>query len=501
MVTNRENKQMEELRNLLTRNNKIKILVIGDVMLDEYIWGRVDRISPEAPVQIIQVNSRNYVLGGAANVAHNLLDMGVDVELCSVVGDDENGNVLRKLISTAGIGDKWIVAEKGRKTTLKTRVIAHDQQVVRIDHETTFPVKKEINENIFALIDEKLKNFDGVILSDYAKGFLTGDFAAKIIRACKREKKEVIVDPKGSDYRKYTGATVITPNLKELEHSSGIKLNFANTICSDDEISRACTKVMDDTSCEVVVVTRGKDGMSVCIKGNDVVNLRAEAKEVYDVSGAGDTAIAALGFAYFSGIDVISSARLANIAAGIVVGKVGTATALKEEILKRVDNLNIGQRLLSEKELSLTVSRLRANNKHIVFTNGCFDILHIGHIFLLQKAKSFGDVLIVGLNSDESVRRLKGEKRPLISEKERALVLSALDCVDYVVLFSDDTPLRLINEIKPDVLVKGGDYKLDEVVGYKEVEAYGGRVELVPIFQGFSTTQLIEKIINKYNNS
>ena len=491
---------MEELKNLLIKKKKIKILVIGDVMLDEYIWGRVDRISPEAPVQIIQVNSRNYVLGGAANVAHNLLDMGASVELCAVIGDDENGKVLKKLISTAGIGDKLIVAEKGRKTTLKTRVIAHDQQVVRIDQETTFPVKKEIHKNIFALVDEKVKSFDGVILSDYAKGFLTADFTEEIIRACKREKKDVIVDPKGSDYKKYSGATVITPNLKELELFSGIKLDFANSICSDVEIYKACKMVMDDTHCDIVVVTRGKDGMSVCIKENEVINLKAEAKEVYDVSGAGDTAIAALGFAYFSGVDAITSARLANIAAGIVVGKVGTATALKEEILKKIDNFNLGERLLSDKELPLTVSRLKANNKQIVFTNGCFDILHIGHIFLLQKAKSFGDVLIVGLNSDESVKKLKGEKRPLISEKERALVLSSLDCVDYVVLFSDDTPLRLINEIKPDVLVKGGDYKLHEVVGYKEVEAYGGRVELVPIFQGFSTTQLIEKIINKYNN-
>ena len=492
---------MEKLRNLLARRNKIKILVIGDIMLDEYIWGKVDRISPEAPVQIIKVDSRNYALGGAANVAHNLIDIGAKVELCSVVGDDANGNLLKELILRAGIGNKGIFLDSKRKTTLKTRVVAHDQQVVRIDQETTAPVKKEVHEKILSFIDRKIKFFDGVILSDYAKGLLTEDFIAKLMKIFKREKKDVVIDPKGRDYRKYRGATIITPNLKELELASGTELDFSHRTCSDDEIYKASEKIMKETHCDMLVITRGKDGMSVYRKGEKAVNLKAEAKEVYDVSGAGDTAIAALGFAYFSGVDVINCAKLANIAAGIVVGKVGTAIASKEEILKKIDDFTLVKRLLTDKELPSTVSRLKANNKKIVFTNGCFDILHTGHVFLLQKAKSFGDVLIVGLNNDESVRRLKGEKRPLVSEKERALVLSALDCVDYVVLFSEDTPLRLINEIKPDVLVKGGDYKLREVVGHKEVGAYGGKVELIPIFQGFSTTQLIEKITNKYNNS
>jgi len=492
---------MDGLKEILLRANKPKILVLGDIMLDEYIWGKVDRISPEAPVQVIQVESRNYILGGAANVAHNLLDMGALVEICAVIGDDDNGKILKELIAKAGIGNTGIFLENGRKTTLKTRVIAHDQQVVRIDQETVVPVTKEIQEKILTYIDKKIKLFDGVILSDYAKGLLAEDLISKLMKICKREKKGVIVDPKGSDYRKYRGAIVITPNLRELEMASGIKLISKLKCCGDDEILKATERIMEETSCNTVIVTRGKDGMSVCSKAEGIVHLKAEAKEVYDVSGAGDTAIAALGLAFFSGLDIINSARLANIAAGIVVGKVGTATASKDEILKKIDDFHLGEKLLTAKELPLIVSRLKANNKKIVFTNGCFDLLHVGHIFLLQKAKSFGDILIVGLNSDESVRKLKGNKRPLISEKERALVLSALNCVDYIVLFPEATPLKLLKEIRPDVLVKGGDYKHHEVVGHKEVESYGGRVELVPIFQGASTSKLIEKIINNYNNS
>ena len=493
---------MKRLKEIFLKKNKTRVLVVGDIMLDEYVWGKVDRISPEAPVQIIKVDSRNYVLGGAANVAHNLADMGATVEICSVIGDDDNGKILNRLISGTGIKSSGIFHESGRKTTLKTRVIAHSQQVVRVDEETAIPVKKEVREKVLSYIGKKVKLFDGVILSDYAKGFLTEDFIASLMKLCKKAKKIVIADPKGINYSKYCGATIITPNLKELEIASGIKLDSSLKEVNENEIRQASEKLMKETNCSTIIVTRGKDGMSVCRHGKNTVHIKAEAKEVYDVSGAGDTAIAALGLALFSGFDEVIGARLANIAAGIVVGKIGTATASKEEILKKIDdNFSLTDKFLTSKQLPLVVSRLKANNKKIVFTNGCFDLLHIGHIFLLQKAKSFGDVLIVGLNSDESIRNLKGDKRPLISEKERALVLSALNCVDYIVIFSEETPLELINEIKPDVLVKGGDYKRHEVVGHKEVESYGGRVELIPFFQGTSTTGLIEKIVSKYNNS
>ena len=493
---------MERLKEIFFKKNKINALVVGDIMLDEYVWGKVDRISPEAPVQIIKVDSRNYVLGGAANVAHNLADMGATVEICSVIGDDDNGKILNGLISRTGIGNSGVFPESGRKTTLKTRVIAHNQQVVRVDEETAIPVKKETREKTLSYIEKRIKLFDGIILSDYAKGLLAEDLIANLMKLCKKAKKIILVDPKGMNYRKYRGATIITPNLKELELASGIKLDSSLEEVNENEIRRASEKVMEETNCNTVIVTRGKDGMSVCRRGKNTVHIKAEAKEVYDVSGAGDTAIAALGLALFSGFDEVIGARLANIAAGIVVGKIGAATATKEEILKKIDDdFSIVDKFLMPKQLPFVVSRLKANNKKIVFTNGCFDLLHIGHIFLLQKAKSFGDVLIVGLNSDESVRNLKGDKRPLISEKERALVLSALNCVDYIVIFSEDTPLKLLNEIKPDVLVKGGDYKRHEVVGHKEVESYGGRVELIPVFQGSSTTMLIEKIVSKYNNS
>ena len=491
---------MDRIKQTVLQANKTRILVVGDVMLDEYIWGRVERISPEAPVQVVQIDSKNYVLGGAANVANNLVDMGAIVGVCAVIGDDENGRILKGLISKTGIDSSGIFTENGRKTTLKTRVIAHEQQVVRIDHETVASIKETTRKRLLDFIAKKVRLYEGIILSDYAKGLFDNDFLAKLMKICRREKKNVIVDPKGKDYRKYLGATIITPNLKELELASGMKTDSKLKGRTEEIIYKAAEKIMKETGCNAIIVTRGKDGMSVCMKGKKNVQLKAEAKEIYDVSGAGGTAIAALGLGIFSGLDTIGSAKLANIASGIVVEKVGTATASRREILKKLDDFNVTEKLVTEKELQMIVSRLKAMDKKIVFTNGCFDLLHIGHIFLLQKAKSFGDVLIVGLNSDESVRNLKGDKRPLISEKERALVLSALNCVDYIVLFSEDTPLRLIKNIKPDILVKGGDYKLHEVVGHKEVASYGGSVELVKIFQEASTTKLIERIVSKYNN-
>lgn len=483
------------LKEILLNSNKLKVMVVGDLILDEYIWGNIDRISPEAPVGVLECKSENAALGGAANVANNLKSLGCKVYMVGVVGSDEKGRKLKKLLKKIGIEDKGVLEDPDRPTTNKIRVIAHSQQILRIDKEDRRAANDHIKGKLIHYIEKVIPDIDGVICSDYGKGVLSRDIISFISKAARKHRKLIIADPKGSDYSKYKGVNIITPNKKEASEASGIVIN------SEENIKDAAKKLFDVFNGNAVLITRGAEGMSL-FKGNGkVTHIPTEAKEVYDVSGAGDTVISVFGMAAFAGYDLADAARLANIAAGIEVGKVGTSVVTREEMIHYLDEgeLRAKGKILSYPELKQIVSLAKNKKKKVVFTNGCFDLLHIGHIKYLRQARSYGDLLIIGLNDDDSVRKLKGPKRPLIGQDERAHLLAALDCVDYVVLFSELTPERLINGIKPDVLVKGGDYTKGQVVGRDIVESYGGRVELVPIVEGMSTSNIVKKIMEKYS--
>ncbi|MBI5183880.1 MAG: D-glycero-beta-D-manno-heptose-7-phosphate kinase [Nitrospinae bacterium] len=485
----------ERLKKILSDKNDLKVLVVGDIILDEYIWGSVNRISPEAPVQVVECKSQNMALGGAANVANNLTSLGCKVYIVGAVGKDEKGDRVIELLKRMNIDSEGVVRDPLRITTNKIRVIAHGQQIIRIDNEDRRPLSGEVEKRVKEYIKRITPLVDGIICSDYNKGVVTEKVFRSIVHCGQRDKKMIIVDPKGVDFSKYKGVNVITPNEKELEAASPIKIQ------SEEDMERAVGYLFGLIHNDAILVTRGKDGMSLFEKDGKKTHIPTEAKEVYDVTGAGDTVTGVFGMAVFKGLSFIDSARLANMAAGIVVGKVGTAVVTNEELSNFIEDghlLSVGN-ILSLDELKQVISLARNREKMIVFTNGCFDIIHGGHIEFLQKAKGLGNILVVGLNDDESVKRLKGEGRPMKSQSERANILSALKYVDYITIFSEDTPERLIQEIKPDILVKGDDYSIEEVVGRDIVERYGGRVELIPIVKGMSTSGFLRKVIERYD--
>ncbi len=462
--------------------NDVKILVVGDLMVDHYLWGRCDRISPEAPVQIVDIYKENKTLGGAGNVINNLLAFGAKVGVLSVLGDDETGDFIRERLSQKGVSDKDIFTQKGRVTSKKSRVIALHQQIVRVDRES----KEDIDENIQDKIVERFKDiissFDAVLLSDYGKGVLTDRLTKELIKIANENSKKVFVDPKGNDYSKYKGAFLITPNKKEASEATGIAIK------DEDSLKKAGFKLKNELELNYAVITLSEEGMAIF--GEEMEKIPTVAREVYDVTGAGDTVLSAFGYAVSCGLSVIESAHFANSAAAVVVGKIGSATATLEEIKKYNHSLKSYEsedKIVTKEEI---LGILKNSEEKIVFTNGCFDILHVGHVKYLQKAKSLGDILIVGLNSDDSVRRLKGESRPINSFEDRAYVLSALGCVDFVVGFEEDTPYELIKAIKPDILVKGADYKDKEVVGSDIAK----EVRLIDFVEGKSTTSIIEKV-------
>ena len=484
------------LQQILTgiSSGKIKILVLGDIIYDEYIWGNIERISPEAPIPVLEWVGDNSALGGAANVAHNLCQLGAKVYLVGVVGADEHGYKLKERLKESGIETGGIFTDPHRPTTCKTRILAHNQQIIRIDKEITQPIPDPIEVHILEYIRLIGPEMVGIICSDYLKGLLKESLLKQLIRMAKEWDKLLLVDPKGRDFSKYQGAYALTPNLKETEIASGIR------ITTEADLERAASSLSQLVNCHTLLVTRGKDGLSLFQKGHSPTHIPTVAKEVYDVTGAGDTVISLFGLSLFLGYDPIDAARLANVGAGIVVGKLGTAPLSRRELAEYLTDQSLYQ---SKKALTLTellpiVNLARTQGKTIVFTNGCFDLLHVGHIQYLQKAKALGNILIIGLNDDNSVRRLKGHPRPLISQEERANILAALGCIDYIVIFSELTPEALIRTIKPHILVKGGDYALDQVVGRDIVESYGGRTEIIPYMAGYSTTGLIEKIVQNY---
>ncbi|MGC9197040.1 MAG: bifunctional D-glycero-beta-D-manno-heptose-7-phosphate kinase/D-glycero-beta-D-manno-heptose 1-phosphate adenylyltransferase HldE [Syntrophobacteraceae bacterium] len=473
-----------------------QVLVIGDVMLDRYVWGNVERISPEAPVQVVRALERSDVLGGAANVAANLAGLKCPVFLLGVCGADSAGETLKSLLAKSGILSELII-DKARRTILKTRIMAHGQQLLRIDEEDTQALSPESIDKALQILKQTIPASRAVIFSDYHKGMLTAaDFTRKAIEMASASGIPVLVDPKGSSWDRYRGATCITPNAGEFDSVAGLPGEL-----EPHGFEKRAQAIREMYDLQHLLVTQGAGGMTLFSLGRDPFHIVAKAREVYDVSGAGDTVIATLAAGVAGGLSFSDSARLANTAAGIVVGKVGTQPIQRNELENAVKTggaeagmLSLSRVVSLEAALAM-VKSWRSSGAAIVFTNGCYDLLHPGHVHLLQQAKDLGQRLIVGLNSDDSVRRLKGPTRPILNEGDRAALLSSLACVDLVVVFNEDTPIALIEALKPEILVKGGDYRPEQVVGKDVVEALGGRVVILPLAQGYSTTGIVEKVV------
>lgn len=459
-----------------------RVLVAGDVMLDRYLFGGTSRISPEAPVPIVHIRNTDDRPGGAANVAVNLASLGASTSLMGYVGRDDEANILEAMLQAKEIECRFSVTDRW-PTITKTRVISRSQQLIRLDREEpcTDPDMK-----LAGPLAKGLGEIDLVILSDYGKGALTD--VEDMIAACREQGVSVLVDPKGTDFQKYAGATLLTPNQSEFEAVAG------SCETDDDLVTRAAV-MLKDLGLQALLVTRSEKGMLLVEAGKEPLFLSTQAREVYDVTGAGDTVIATVGAALASGESIPIAATLANIAAGVAVRKIGVATVSPSEIQIASQPRDPGSRgLLSELELINQLVDARQRGERIVFTNGCFDVLHAGHVGYLEDAASLGDRLIVAVNDDASVTRLKGESRPVNRLADRMTVLAGLSSVDWVVPFSEDTPLRLLTEISPDVLAKGGDYTPQDIVGASEVQAAGGEVRVLPFRDGYSSSNIIDML-------
>ncbi len=487
-----KNKSFENIESFSTA----RILCIGDVMLDQFIYGAIERISPEAPIPVLLVEREKHMLGGAGNVVANVAALGAKAVLATVVGADATGVEIKNQLMAQGI-DYILETEAGRATTRKSRFVCGPQQVLRVDREKTVPVAASTEGRMISRISDIMPQAGVVILSDYKKGLLTDRIVAEVISCARQHGKPVIVDPKGRDFGRYRGATVITPNRKELEEATGMKAE------TDDEVRAAAMKLIADCGIDTVLATRSKDGMTVVSREAEPLHILAQVREVYDVSGAGDTVVATFAAGLAAGMPVKDAAWLANVAAGIVVGKPGTATARLDEIravlemravTEKTSAVRRAPKLRTVQDAATQAERLHTRGLKVGFTNGCFDLLHPGHLSVLRQARAACDFLIVAINSDASVKRLKGPSRPVQGDVARADILSALDMVDMVVVFEEDTPIELIRQIKPDVLIKGGQYKLEEVVGYDVVMSYGGTIVRADMEEGFSTTDTISRI-------
>lgn len=458
------------------------VVVAGDVMLDRYLFGFTDRISPEAPVPVVHVQETDDRAGGAANVAVNLASLGVTTQLVGVVGKDDAADSLQAILKNRGIQCNFHRVDD-RPTITKTRVQSRGQQLIRLDRENTAAMP---GDAVVSVLRKSIKGAGAVVLSDYGKGALSS--VTTMIDVCRDAKIPVLVDPKGTDFSKYRGATLITPNQAEFEVVAG-------TCSSDDELVQRARAMLDDLDLNALLVTRSEKGMLLLESDMAPVFLSTQAREVYDVTGAGDTVIAMLAGALASGASLASAAALANIAAGLVVRKIGVATVTPGEIRVSLHQRGQGGRgLVGPDELKLMVAESRDRSERVIMTNGCFDVLHAGHVSYLEEAKSLGDRLIVAVNDDESVRRLKGESRPINALEDRLLVLAGLAAVDWVVPFSDDTPAALIAAVLPDVLVKGGDYDPNEIAGAKDVLQNGGEVRILAFRDGHSSSRIIDKL-------
>ena len=470
---------------MININFKPNILVIGDLMIDHYLWGSCDRISPEAPVQVVNVKKENSVLGGAGNVINNLVSLGSSVEVISVIGDDNVANELKNLLSNIGVAFDNLVVEKGRKTSKKSRLMASNQQVLRYDSESVDEISQNSSTKILEILEKNIKNYSAIILSDYKKGVLTTTLTQDIIKLANRHKIKVLADPKGKDFSKYKGAYTLTPNKKEAMEATNIDIK------DEKSLVEALKSLKQNCNLEVSLITLSEQG--IAIFDDELFTSPTAAREVFDVTGAGDTVIASITFALSCGVDIKKALYFANLAAGVVVGKIGSATATLDEIYEYESQLNkssSSSHIKTFDEIEKLAKKLHSQGKKIVFTNGCFDILHVGHVKYLEEAKSYGDVLILGLNADSSVRKLKGSSRPINTQDDRAYILASLESVDYVVIFEEETPYELIKLIKPHILVKGGDYEGKEVVG----QDIADELKLVQFVDGKSTTNTIKRI-------
>lgn len=470
-----------------------RLLVIGDIMLDKYVWGEVDRISPEAPVPIVRVTRETSRPGGAANVAMNVAKLGAQTLIAGFSGQDENAKQLTDCLLAGGVSP-LLTPCQGFPTTTKLRILGGHQQMLRLDSERTEPREEPDYDRLIASVLAHLANCDAIVLSDYAKGTLAPQVCQAVIQAARREGIPILVDPKSVDFTPYRGATAICPNRREL-FSAAQFLGMAAHRSELQALLQAAELMVKKYDLEYLAATLGEQGIALVRPGKCTVDP-AVARQVLDVSGAGDTVISVLALCCASRLKPETAVQLANLAAGIVVGKTGTVPVEKHELLAALTSdiaFHAESKIVNASELQARVAAWKANGDRVVFTNGCFDLLHVGHITLLEKAHGFGDRLIVAINSDASVRKLKGPGRPIVGERERGRVLAAMAAVDAVVVFDEPTPIELVLATLPDVLVKGGDYTIDNVVGAAEVQAFGGQVKIVPTVEGFSTTALIEK--------
>jgi len=469
-----------------------RVLAVGDVMLDKYIWGQVGRISPEAPVPVVRVTYENARPGGVANVAMNMALLGGQTRVIGFTGGDENERILEASLRGSGVASDFIVSE-GFPTIVKTRILGGQQQMLRLDRERSDARPPGDYDRLVQCVLDRLGECDALVLSDYAKGSFSAEVCQALIQAARKKGIPVLVDPKSPDFSRYRGATTICPNLAEI--SAAARERDWVRVPGVEEPLCAAESMVRELNLDFLTATLSEKGIAL-VRPGKIFTAPAVARKVFDVSGAGDTVIAVLALCLASAIPAETAVQLANVAAGIVVGKVGTVPVEKHELLGvLVPEIarSAESKVMSRQYLARRVALWKANNERVVFTNGCFDLLHVGHISLLEQARRYGDRLVVAVNSDDSVRALKGPSRPIVGERERVGVLAALAAIDAVVVFEEQTPLELIVAIKPDVIVKGGDYNPNTVVGAKEVESWGGEVRIIPLVEGHSTTRLIQK--------
>jgi D-beta-D-heptose 7-phosphate kinase/D-beta-D-heptose 1-phosphate adenosyltransferase len=467
-----------------------RVLVVGDLMLDCYLWGEAERISPEAPVPVVRLNRRTATPGGSGNALLNLVGLGIDAVAAGFVGDDHAGRQLVRLLADSGISTASVLTLTGRPTTTKTRVVCGHHQMLRLDEEETGSVDSfECNrllDRIRVVLDAGVA---AIVLSDYAKGALTEKLCRAIVTEARERGIPVIVDPKGRNYAKYAGVTAMTPNLREFQLATAVD-HFEGP-----EFLNAARRLRDELKLDFLVVTCGDKGIKY-LDGEEIVHHPALARQVYDVSGAGDTVVATLTAGLVAGLELDDAIQLANLAARVVVAKVGTTPIQQAELLEAVrdgHSTGLSTKICDLETLLRRLADWRSRNERIVFTNGCFDLLHVGHVALLTQARQQGDRLVVGLNTDRSIRELKGESRPVMPQNDRAQMLAGLTSVDAVTLFDDVSTLGLIDQVVPDVLVKGGDYQDSQVVGAELVRSRGGVVKIIPLVEGRSTTQILAK--------
>lgn len=510
-----ENEFAIKAREWISRFPSLRILVVGDLMLDEYLCGSVGRISPEAPVPVVKVIREKKTLGGAANVALNIAGLGARVEVVGVVGNDAAGREITQILRKQGIGVAGLVRDDHCRTTVKTRVVARSQQIVRVDREDSdeFAFAAVTRHSLEAAIRERANGCVGIVLSDYLKGTLTSELVEKTIAIAKSLGIFVAVDPKRTDFAYYRGCTLITPNLSEAEAALGKK-----ELAGDLEIGEGGKVLLRHCGAKAVLITRGEGGMTLVERrrrSSVIHHIPAITRQVYDVTGAGDTVIGTFAVAFGSGASMREAALIANTAAAVVVGETGTVPITTEKLLRAISSreresrgqstvagsstlADPAKKIIPRRSVRYLCAQLRREGKKIAFTNGCFDVLHAGHAQYLQEASSLGRVLVVGLNSDASVRRLKGLGRPVQRQADRAYLLASLQSVSYVVIFSENTPAALIEEVVPDVLVKGGDWSESEIVGSEFVKGHGGSVQTARFVAGKSTTSILDKIVMEH---